>query len=86
MGYLMLSRKENEKIMITCPDGTVLEMVIAEISGKQERREPKVRLGFNGPREYIFDREEVFHQKREQHASNKSTASKVSSQAKATRG
>lgn len=83
MGYLMLSRRENEKIMITCPDGNVLKIVIAEISEEQEKRQAKVRMGFSGPQDYIFDREEIFHQKRDKkNAANKSAAPKDAVKAK----
>jgi len=50
---LVLSRQRDEAVRITCPDGTVVEVVVVDIRGD------KVRLGFTAPRDYIVDREEV---------------------------
>ncbi len=52
-GYLVLSRHKEESCIITCPDGTRIEVLCVEIRGD------KVRLGFKAPREYSVHRSEV---------------------------
>jgi carbon storage regulator len=50
---LVLSRLKGEEIIITVPGGQQIRVVLVEIRGN------KVRLGFEGPREFIIHRAEV---------------------------
>lgn len=61
---LVLSRKKNQKIIISTPLG-IIECVVVQISGG------KVRLGFNAPREIPVHREEVFKTIVQAEAANK---------------
>lgn len=53
MGRLVLSRQRDEEVLIACPDGTVIEVMVVDIRGD------KVRIGFTAPREFQIDRAEV---------------------------
>lgn len=50
---LVLSRKKNETIIITCPDGTRLEFIAVEMRGD------KMRIGVEAPKDYTIHRGEV---------------------------
>lgn len=50
---LVLSRKKNERIICTFPDGTVLDVCVVDIRGD------KVRLGLTAPQGITIHREEV---------------------------
>lgn len=43
-------------IMITCPNGDVIKVCLAQIKGKQ------VRIGFGTPDGYLIDRAEVYEE------------------------
>lgn len=51
---LVLARKLYEKIIVTLPDGRLMEIVIVEIVHGY-----KVRLGFSAPDDVMVNREEV---------------------------
>lgn len=57
---LVLSRKKNEKIIMTLPDGRVIETIVADIRGD------KVRLGIAAPTDVTIDREEVHKAKQKE--------------------
>lgn len=57
-GILVLSRQQDEAIMITDRDGTLLVKVIVT-----NIREDKVQLGFHAPKHITIDREEIYHRK-----------------------
>lgn len=50
---LVLTRRRNEKVIVTLDDGRRCEIVVAEL------RHDKVRLGFNFPDGVTVHREEV---------------------------
>lgn len=50
---LVLSRKLNEQIFITSPQGTRVALVVVEVRGD------KVRLGITAPLDWTVHREEV---------------------------
>lgn len=50
---LVLSRKVNEKIVITTPDGTQISLMMVEVRGDQ------ARIGIDAPMTYKIHREEV---------------------------
>lgn len=50
---LVLSRKKTEAIVIVCPDGTRLRIVVTEIRGD------KARIGLHAPNDYVIHRDEV---------------------------
>jgi len=56
-GMLVLSRKRQEKLIITLPDGRLITVVVVEIRGD------KVRLGTLAPADCQVDREEVHNAK-----------------------
>ena len=51
---LVLSRKENESVIIPMDDGNQIEVMVVEVRGD------KVRLGFSAPRGVPIHREEVW--------------------------
>ena len=51
---LVLSRKRDEKILITLPDGRLVEIMVVDIQGD------KVRLGIEAPKEVPVHRQEVY--------------------------
>lgn len=53
---LVLSRKENQRVMVEFPDGPLVEVMVVEIRGD------KVRLGFVAPPEVPIHREEIWVQ------------------------
>lgn len=57
-GMLVLSRKKDQKIMITTPSGEEIMVMIVEIRGD------KVRLGVKCARDIVVDREEVYLNKK----------------------
>lgn len=50
---LVLSRKVNEELVITMPDGTQVSVVVVDIRGD------KVRVGVHAPRDVAVHRREV---------------------------
>ncbi len=50
---LVLSRKVAEEILITAPDGTVINVMMVEVRGD------KARIGIDAPREWTVHRAEV---------------------------
>ena len=50
---LVCSRKVNEKIIITAPDGTQIVLMLVEVRGD------KARIGIAAPTSYTIHREEV---------------------------
>lgn len=50
---LVLSRKSNESIQITTPQGQKIEVLVVELRGD------KARLGITAPRDVVIDRTEV---------------------------
>ena len=50
---LVLSRKVNETIIITGPDGTNIVVMLVEVRGD------KARIGIAAPKNYAVNREEV---------------------------
>ena len=50
---LVCSRKVNEKIIITAPDGTQIVLMLVEVRGD------KARIGIAAPMTYTINREEV---------------------------
>ena len=50
---LVLSRKVNEKVIITAPDGTQIVLMMVEVRGD------KARIGIDAPMTYTINREEV---------------------------
>ena len=50
---LVFSRKVNEKVIITAPDGTQIVLMLVEVRGD------KARIGIDSPRSYTVNREEV---------------------------
>lgn len=57
-GMLVLSRKAEQKLMITLPSGEEIMVMIVEIRGD------KVRLGVKCARDIVVDREEVYLDKK----------------------
>lgn len=55
---LYLTRRPYEAIVITCPDGTQLQLVVASVDGSS------VRLGIEAPKAFTVDRYEVDHRKK----------------------
>lgn len=51
---LVLSRKENQSVIIPMDDGSQIEVMVVEIRGD------KIRLGFSAPRGVPIHREEVW--------------------------
>ncbi len=54
LAMLVLSRKRDEKILITLPDGRLVEIMVVDIQGD------KVRLGIEAPKEVPVHRQEVY--------------------------
>ena len=50
---LVLSRKVNEKIVVTSPDGTLITLMLVEIRGD------KARIGVDAPKSWSIHREEI---------------------------
>ena len=50
---LVLSRKVNEKVIITAPDGTQIVLMMVELRGD------KARIGIAAPTTYTIYREEI---------------------------
>jgi carbon storage regulator len=50
---LVLSRKVNEKVIITAPDGTQIVLMLVEVRGD------KARIGIAAPTTYTIHREEI---------------------------
>jgi carbon storage regulator CsrA len=50
---LNMTRRAGERVIITCPDGTQIEVVVTEC------RNGRAKLGIEAPRDYIIDREEL---------------------------
>ena len=50
---LVLSRKVNEKVIITAPDGTQIVLMLVEV------RDDKARIGIAAPTTYTIYREEI---------------------------
>jgi carbon storage regulator CsrA len=59
---LILSRKVNEKVIITIPGVGVVEVYVV---GIQHQRKTAVRLGFNAPKEIIIHREEIIERQKD---------------------
>jgi len=53
MPMLVLTRKKNERIIITTADGQVIYLVVVEILSE------KVRIGIEAPKDIRINREEV---------------------------
>lgn len=51
---LVLSRRPQERVKITCPDGT--EIWVLPLRGTDHGR---IQLGFDAPREVVIQREEI---------------------------
>ena len=51
---LVLSRKKNEEIVATLPDGSRIKVMIVDVRGE------KIRLGFTAPPNVKIYRQEVF--------------------------
>lgn len=54
---LILSRYEDESIIITEPDGSRIAVSVVRFGGQDGR--PKVKLGIAAPREYAVYRDEI---------------------------
>ena len=50
---LVFSRKVNDKIVITAPDGTKIVLMMVEVRGD------KARIGIDAPMTYTIHREEI---------------------------
>jgi carbon storage regulator len=50
---LVLSRKVNEKIVVTSPDGTLITLMLVEIRGD------KARIGVDAPKSWSIHRAEI---------------------------
>lgn len=50
---LVLSRKVNEKIVVTSPDGTLITLMLVEIRGD------KARIGVDAPKAWSIHRSEI---------------------------
>jgi carbon storage regulator len=50
---LVLSRKKNETIVVTAPDGTRLVLTVVQIRGD------KARIGIDAPKDYAVHRGEI---------------------------
>ena len=50
---LVLSRKVNEKIVVTSPDGTLITLMLVEIRGD------KARIGIDAPKAWSIHRAEI---------------------------
>ena len=50
---LVLSRKVNEKVIITAPDGTQIVLMLVEVRGD------KARIGIAAPTSWTVHREEI---------------------------
>lgn len=59
---LNINRRPYEAIVITCPDGTEIELTIHRVEGNQ------VKLGIEAPLDYVIDRYEVAHRKKREAA------------------
>ncbi len=53
---LVLTRKENEKITIRCPDGSYIDITVCRIDDSR-----KVRLGIDADNRYKITRTELIH-------------------------
>lgn len=51
---LILSRRRDEKVIIECPNGDMLEVMVVDIRGD------KVRLGFAADEKYQIHRKEIW--------------------------
>lgn len=54
---LVCSRKTNERMVITTPEGRLIRMTIVELRGD------KVRVGFEADRDVVIDRQEIWEMK-----------------------
>lgn len=61
---LVLSRKQDEFLVITAPDGMEIRIVVVRIG------QDKVRLGISAPREVIIDRQQIHERKQRDKAKN----------------
>ena len=50
---LILSRKHNESITITCSDGSVIKIIVTDLT------KHTVRLGFDAPKSCVIFRTEI---------------------------
>ena len=50
---LVLTRRTNERVIITLPDGATIQILLCEVRGD------KVRIGFEAPRQIKINRLEV---------------------------
>jgi len=57
---LALTRRINEEVIITLPDGTEFSIVVALVHGD------KVRLKFNAPKNVIINRKELHELKKKE--------------------
>jgi len=55
---LVLSRKKNESVIITLPDGREIVVVVVEID------RGKIRLGFQADADVKIDRRELYEEKK----------------------
>lgn len=53
ISMLVLSRKVNEKIVVTSPDGTLITLMLVEIRGD------KARIGVDAPKSWSIHRAEI---------------------------
>jgi sRNA-binding carbon storage regulator CsrA len=53
---LILTRKPDEEIIIQCPDGTIIRVVMVELESNH-----RARVGIDAPITYRVDRKEIFH-------------------------
>lgn len=49
---LVLSRKADESIVLTCPDGTRITFLVCRIMG------PQVKIGIDAPRSVVIERDD----------------------------
>lgn len=69
---LCLSRKFNESIVIECPGGEIIEIMVVDIRGD------KVRLGIEAPANIPVNRREVHNaKKREKNRQEQATGTRV---------
>ena len=54
---LCLTRQQEERVQITCPDGT--QITVAVIGFRRRKGVRAVRLAFEAPKSYTIHREEV---------------------------
>lgn len=54
---LNLTRRPHESVIVTCPDGTQIEITVLRVDGAS------VKFGITAPKSFTVDRFEVHHRK-----------------------